>query len=642
MIRFLRNIPAVILCILIFVSCHRGAKFSKNTFEVRDFNTLTNWHTSTTGKSLEKLIYLDYAGATEGFTIPSVHQTPDGYFDFEFSLKNLAGTPQRFYYNLYYQNESYKFPECERDSNRENPLSVENFYGCRNADSSGFAVTPEIPDDGKFHKIKFKMRISGNPRNEKRYYDKDINQRWKRNPRTGEYSFLLVVTVAENITKKVVPDYISDISLMNNNEFVNPYYYFLYGEGKSISNLISISSGNNLKVIAQPSLDMGVYVNPEDYNPDKLLPAVTRYCGSSDDLYKNAALKPFVSYIDRSSQFANIPVIADVLDNHYSLRDFNWNRAYFKKEEMITTKPVSSDCPCAQLEVDTLKPSVTVRNQATHYGEWKKFSTGLMTRHGFTYGKYTVKVKLTELLNKSGVWNGITNSVWLVSQKDEPWNNCRKCRKEGYISKYWHAQNNERSEFTGYSEIDFEILKTINYCPLYQFPPAYYYPLASRYNISGWDIPMPSALQPDSANVMVCCTNWDMACPDPDKYDVGCKPVNYGNKTFLAHRWDYWYKALSERSPAPDDVLFAGDYYYFQIEWNPEDIIWRMGPEKDKLKVIAYMNSSITCIPNNQMILVISQEFHDTMWWHGSPFEQGFIPFPEKDLPGTLYEITIE
>jgi len=54
------------------------------------------------------------------------------------------------------------------------------------------------------------------------------------------------------------------------------------------------------------------------------------------------------------------------------------------------------------------------------------------------------------------------------------------------------------------------------------------------------------------------------------------------------------------------------------------------------------MNSRITCIPNNQMILIISQEFHDTAWWHGSPFKQGFIPFPKKDLSGILYEITVE
>lgn len=641
-LRLTKNLLVVFVSSMLLAACQRNTPAIEGSFEVSGFKTLTNWNNFSDKNPSQKLIYLDYYNAINGFTIPTTRQTSDGFFHYEFSIRNLSGSAQKFYFNLYYQNESYKFPECIGTGTKLNPYAQENFYGSRNADSLSFAETPVIPADGKFHKVSFRMKIEGNPRNEKRYFDGLNNQRWKRNPRTGEYSFLLVVSAADNISKKIIPDYISDLSKMKDSSFINPYYYLLYGDGKSIPNLVSVQSGNVLRVIARPGLEAGIYIDPKEFVPEKYLPAVNKYCNSSDELYRNAPLRPFTSFVDTSSRFSNIPVIADVTNGEYTLRDFNWNRTFHKKEEYIATKPGSSDCPCSQIKLDSLKPSLSMRNEAAGYGKWNKLSTGVMTRHGLTYGKYTVKVKMTELLNKYGIWNGITNSVWLVSQKDEPWNNCRTCTTEGYLPKYWGSSKTDRSKVTGYSEIDFEILKTVSYCPSYQFPPSYYYPVADRYNTSFWNLPQPLALQRDSANVMVCCTNWDMACPDPEKYDVGCKPVSYGNQTFLAHRWDYWYRNLSIRTPAADDELFGSEYYYFQIEWKPDEIIWRIGPQKNNMKVVAYMNSTITCIPNNQMILIISQEFHDSVWWHGSPFDQSFIPFPKNDLYGTVYEITIE
>ena len=86
----------------------------------------------------------------------------------------------------------------------------------------------------------------------------------------------------------------------------------------------------------------------------------------------------------------------------------------------------------------------------------------------------------------------------------------------------------------------------------------------------------------------------------------------------------------------------GSEYYYFQIEWKPTEIVWRIGPEKDRLRVVGYMNDEITSIPNNQMLLIISQEFHNTGWWLGSPYEQQFIPFPKNDLIGRIMEITVE
>jgi hypothetical protein len=88
--------------------------------------------------------------------------------------------------------------------------------------------------------------------------------------------------------------------------------------------------------------------------------------------------------------------------------------------------------------------------------------------------------------------------------------------------------------------------------------------------------------------------------------------------------------------------LFGGEYYYFQIDWQPERIIWRIGPSTDKLRVAGYVDSRVTSIPNNQMLMIISQEFHNTRWWVGSTYSQDNIPFPKNDIIGEILEVTIE
>lgn len=639
-----RNILLVFAIALLLASCGNPEKGTKSTtaFEVKDFKTLTNWNVlKPTGKTT-KLLYLDYVDAMKGFSIPSIRQTEDGYFGFEFYVKNNNSKPQKFCYKLYYQNESYKFPECVAGSTKEHPYAGENFYGSWDDTTATFVETPLIPADGQFHTVACKLRITGNPRNEKRYYYKTDNQLWTRNPRTGNYSFMLVVTTADNFRNKTIPGYISNIALKRNNRFVNPYYYFLYGEGSKLPGVWVSATGNDLCVIAKPDLKAGVYSNPQDFDPKTYGAHYTKTCGFNDNLYLNAPLGQFRNNVNAASKWDNIPVIADVLQDNYSLRDYNWNRAFHKKEELISILPQTAECPCRQADVDSVSGEVVIRNEASHYGDWKKQSVGVITRHGFTYGKYTIKVKLTELLNKNGVWNGITNAIWLVTNGNEPWNYCRECTDEGYLPKYGAGKDDKRSPLTAYSEIDFEILKTVPYCPSYGFPPAYIYPEPDKGKSSLWNVPLPEVLRTESGNVMISCTNWDMACPQPLRYDVGCQPVNYGNQTFVAHRWDYWYRALTERSPASDDEMFAAPYYYFQIEWKPTEIIWRIGPEKDKLRVVGYMNDAITSIPTNQMLLVISQEFHNTDWWPGSPFEQQFIPFPKNDLVGRIMEITVE
>ena len=91
-----------------------------------------------------------------------------------------------------------------------------------------------------------------------------------------------------------------------------------------------------------------------------------------------------------------------------------------------------------------------------------------------------------------------------------------------------------------------------------------------------------------------------------------------------------------------DDELFAGIFYYFEIDWQPTAIVWRIGPSPDKMREVGYMNDKITSIANNQMLLIVTQEYHNTKWWPGTPYTQENIPFPANDILGEIYDLTIE
>ena len=142
--------------------------------------------------------------------------------------------------------------------------------------------------------------------------------------------------------------------------------------------------------------------------------------------------------------------------------------------------------------------------------------------------------------------------------------------------------------------------------------------------------------------VIVALTNWDLACHDPKNFDFPIQYLNHGEKRYEAMRWNEQYQALTIRTPALNQELFGGDYYYFQIEWRPKEIIWRRGPSKDKMSEVGYMNEESTNIPNNQMVMIINQEFHLAEWWPTPVFEQDFIPFLKNKNVGKIYEITIE
>ena len=610
-------------------------------FIVSGFDAISNYHPQ--GNDTLQVIYLDYIDAFyNGFSIPTMRQLAGGNFICRFSIQNTSGKPKKYYYKIYYQNESYKFNETD-SAGKYNPFAAENFYGSWSDSSIQFRATPVIPADNSSHVIVDSIRITGNPRIEELYFRDGNNDRWKRNPRVGVYSFLLVVTEEEQITERTIPPWIQNICNRSDDQFINPYYFFLSGPGKTLPATTRQYSEKSLKVVARPDLGGGIYASDYFFPGVDFPEFVTPTCGRDVSLDKNAGFSQFIHYIDPSTRLENIPVVADVLKNNYSKRDYNWNRSFYRRDELIGGTPRTAKYPCETVYSDPVNKKIILKNPKTTPGAWRKENVGIITRHGFTYGKFRVKAKLTELLNKNNVWNGITNAIWMINQPgDGDWNLRRPCTKEGYMATYWGGRNDKRVERVGYSEIDFEILKTPAYCPDQIFPPVYQNPWNDPKNIESWNITMPEEILRDDGNITVACTNWDMACWQPENFSVGCKTVKYQDRSFSALRWDHWYRAITEKTPAADDLLFGSDYFYFEIEWKPTEIIWRIGPEVDKMYVVGYMNDKLTSIPNNQMLLIITQEFHNTQWWPGSPYQQKFIPFPLNDIIGEVYDVTIE
>lgn len=635
---------------IVFIGCAESPKpveIRSEMFVMRDFIPLSNWHIDSSGQEREnnfinKSVVLDYSDAIDnGFLIPTINQVKEGRFEFDFYIKNTGNSNRKFLYKLFYQNESYKYPEADKnDSARQNIYAGENFYGSWEDTAKGFDETLEIPVDNEFHKVTGSFRIVGNPRNEQRYFGNGINERWKRNPRVGNYSFLLVVTSGDNLN--LIPDYIQNISLTNNGTFINPYFYFIYGDGKKLRNTIVQKSPNQLKVIAKPDPGAGIYVKPMFFKAETAGKYFCKTCGQDENLNRNAAFEQFIHYIDPTTKMANIPVIADVLQDNYSKMDYNWNKQFYRKDELIAITASTTKWPCETVKSDPETHSITIKNPKAEFGKWEKQNVGIITRHGFTYGKWTVKAKLTELLNRNNMWNGLTNAIWLITQDQAEWNYRRDCNKEGYLANYYGGQQDKRVKNVSYSEIDFEILKTVPYCPSYLLPPAYNHGTDDQRSVNSWNVPFPEEVLENDDKIEVCCTNWDMACWEPKDFSDGCRTISYNGQTFWAHRWDKGYRAITEKVPEKDDELFGSDYYYFQIDWEPDEIIWRIGPSKDKLRVVGYVDNTITSIPNNQMLLIITQEFHNTKWWIGSPYSQDNIPFPGNDIEGKIYEVTIE
>ncbi|MBN2681894.1 MAG: hypothetical protein JXR58_05265 [Bacteroidales bacterium] len=675
----------IIFIIILFLlnSCNSTNKESiVKQFEISDFKTLTNYNLE--NDTLKMNLSLQNA-IIDGFTIPE-----DGnYFHFSFKIKNSSNKPTSYYYKIYYQNESYKHIEEINIKGRKkyNLMAGENFYGSWEQEKIEFKKTYEIPNDGNYHLITDSFRIVGNPRNETKYFgakpeninlsDKRIakiksdirkneawmekikakaeknnlsiedqlyedaiwvvedeskkgseNNRWKRNPRMGDYKFMLVV--ADEVEIGRIPKNLKNIGIKSDEygSFLNPFYYFKKPEMNKNEGLNILVSNNILKVKASLNPESGIYISQLKYKKTlSQSPYFNEYYGNTEKHFANSHFEQFFHNINRNFPLTNIPVVEDVSDGTYSAEDYYNNLKKYKENDLITDYVKISENPGKTVGFDELEKALFffVPGNKSNNNPVKE-NVGVKTRIGFTYGKVRAKVKFPDMINKENVWNGLTYAVWLLTQDLAEWNKRNVCVGDGYIPKHQVGKTDVREATNSYSEIDIEIVKTAKY-----WPDASYKDLSIK----------PKDNSAENHNLIFTGTNWDLACNEPSKFSQGVREIEWNKQKFHVHRWDKWYKALTFKTELPHDET-VGTVLWYEIDWQPDKIIWRIGPDKENMKIVGYMDSTFTKIPNNQMIMVITQEFHDAQWWPTAPFDQNYIPFPKSDIKGYLYEIEIE
>ena len=654
---------------------------SKIDFEVKEFNPFVNF----AGNADTINFSMDLTDAVfDGITLPSKKQYASGYFRISFKIINLSNKPKSFCYKIFYQNESYKFSESL--NNKYNKLASNNFYGSWVNANDGFHITPVIPCDNQYHIITDSFKIIGNPRDEEKYFGSEtknkklsdkiisqtinviqrdkvwfekieekavinkisvkkqllkdalwlisknsskgnLNNRWKRNPYVGDYHFLLALTTAENISN--IPE-IEDISKSVRGVYTNPFYYFKYNKDLLVKNQIKvIDSKKVLRTNAKFNLGSGIYISETGLgNSDLDTSYYTTNCNSSDKIFRNAQFQQYFHSINNNYKYNNIPVIYDVVGDNYSRDNYYTNTSKYSSGEIIKDCPRITDSPGKTVQSDIENKIMIIKNPGNSPKSFKKENVGVNTRIGFTYGKFIAKIKFPPIINNENVWNGLTCAYWLKFQEDDEWNNRMDCDlvNLGYLSNSCNGPDCSRLKSTYYSEIDFEILKTSQFWPKTSY--------SSNANI-------PKDNPSENHNIIVACTNWDLACRMPKNFGVGAKDFMVDGKLFTAHRWDDWYKALTIKSEINHDSIFNRPYYY-EIDWQPEKIIWRIGLNRDNMIVVGYMDNTITSVPNNQMVVVFTQEFHNSEWWPLSPYLQEMIPYPKNEIQGEILELYVE
>lgn len=564
-----------------------------------------------------------------GFVIPGRRQAHEGVFRYRFKVNLQDGA---LVHRVYYRNTSYAFPLTDA-TGAQHPLAHENFYGSWDDASQGFRPLVDATMDSGV--VRGSFRIRGDPRDELR--TDTALWRHRRNPRAGRYDFLFVVLPQRLIDNGTIPTEVQDIRKPGSQGFVDPFWYFLHGPGAKHPEIQVIQPATQLHVEMRPDLRAGVVATGnESWNEAHFHTT----CGRDPELLKHAAFEQFIHYVDSSTRFTNIPVIADVLGNTFTPMDHDRYRAFLPPERMVATRPYTSDAPCRTVHVDSSRNALVIRNPAATPDRMRKENVAVRTRHAFTYGRYRVKCQLTRLVNDSDLWVGLTNAIWLLSD-DGPGTLRRPCDNGGYMATYYGGAGDQRVPRVNYAEIDFEILRTPPYCPDRLFPPIAPQQLPILDRREAWRRAPAYDGTDLRGTITVACTNWDMACASPPAFNIGCHDVEVDGQVFTSHRWDRDYRALTQKTLAPEKELF-GQPYWFEIDWRPTEIWWRIGPDPEHMRVVGYMNSSITEIANTPMRLIISQEFHNTRWWPGSLQEQDFIPFPAKDYVGEIYEVIID
>lgn len=656
----------ILFCLLLLSSCGRESTCSALRFGLGELSE----------QDAPIRLQMDLSkGPYVGIELPSAQQDGATAFILQAEVKNTSGRPQRMAYTLFYRNTSYAYPP-------EHPRSGDNFFGSW-SDGPTIRYTEELAP-GESITITDSLRIQGNPLGDSRYISQSFvnpwapdevigkiertikndsawyaaierkaeennldvetqlkkdarwmrrikrvgeerDQGWQRNPRVGRYDFYIVAIPETELTDELRQ--VMELKTKGaDGRYTDPLILTLKEETRQFI------TGAERPLLARMEvpLDKGVYVDYSLLESDSIdNSGLSDRCGPSDDLWENAPIEQFIHNIVRDYSLKNVPLSANVVQDPYTIEQFRTNAAKYPKAERAETHVQLTDRPCTSVQYDDEADCLVLRNPGrSSSGRFQKEQVGMSSRAGLTYGRYTAEIGFPKMINEDNVWNGLTCAFWLIYQIEGDHNNRRRT-PGGYVLEVNEAmKGSPRVEDIHYSEIDIEIVKT---------DPRWVYSAADTAR-NKWIHREAAA----SNDIAVTFTNWDMADKSVERHVVHSTQLEVGGEEYEFHRWFEDYRAITCKTAQPHSEVFGRDRYFFQIDWRPQEIIWRMGPHPDSLYVFGQMDETMTNIPDNQMKAVVTQEFHYGKWWPSAPFKQDDIPYPENDLVGRVYSLTVD
>lgn len=608
---------------------------------------------------------------TSGVVLPVSEK--DDHFRFTFEVKNNTRQARQYFYKLFYQNKTYQYPVAEKSALNGileyNPKSGQNFYGSWKEVEIGFKSTSVVHQRGETLSVEDSFQIVGNPRNEELYffnkvlpptekqlqdqideilsdsiwYAKEkskaeingvlvdvelrksaeyiyqtskkqiekLNYRRRRTPRMGEYEFMLVVLDEQALLE--LPGYVKRINQKKDGRFINPFYYFNYGDGSRLRGCKVFNSEETLTVKTEVDFRTPIK-NGALFDQDTVI--CSEVCLTTGD--EGALVARIPQDLNFNKEQVNIDTVVAWDGFNSSFYEFEIENDI---QRIAQSRDEGKDCQCSLVQNDVENNRVILTNPAG-----TKRSVGLGMILGMTYGKYTVALRLPEYLNQNEMWNGLSTAIWLENQSSEDWNNRSECKDQGYVSMDGSVGAGlNRKPIVSTSRIEMELMCVNNIWPKMSY---------KKYNGT---IPVTDSL----VKMTAVCSNWDMACPDPQKFQPGAMAYEYEGSSFDVHRWNDYFQALDSRQKINAKLISQRDVVV-QLEWSPDRIVYRMGPDIKNLKVVAAMRNDVTKIPDNQMVLKIAQRYNETQWWPGAFFQQEKIPFFNREFDGYIKSITIE
>lgn len=522
------------------------------------------------------------------------------FFEFEFNITNNTNA-SNLHYIIFYQNESYYYSE----NGWNMLLSGDNYYGSWGHDEKANPGLRQLTAPiGQTITIRNIFKIRGNSRNEDIYCpdnpgcqpnnccwsDDPTNdahmQRWARRPRVGKYRFLLVVTSDPN---SITLPFLKNVQVTYNDKYYSPFYW-----RNCLNSNYTLSTA-----VAEACYHLRVYARPD------LNSTLQPFTGQSSP-FTNAS---FNTWHNPPLMVKQLPIVQDI--ETFTQLDYNFNKQFSAEEDFVWVRANYFD----ERNIDWANGD---KGNAYSDGNNKLLivsppsncETGTFIREHAgvdyipqKYGKFTVKVLFPRMYTDNNMWKGLWNITWLDKAfgTGDPWG-AIPCGS----TNLWHT------------EVDIEHFPHSNSYPYYNGNGDQNDP-QKQYHISQWD---DKGLE--NAGIVIQYSLYDMMCanvvnPIPP---LGHIYVTYQGDTFTVKRDDddpnsngdqdggvHSYKG---HDPNPDiydyisDAIRFGIPMYYQFEWTPSEMIFRIGTSLSTLEVVSYYNGNFCRIPKEYMTWIIA------------------------------------